>query len=104
MGECTNHRTKLNMSLIETIETKQTSLGEAPHWCPIENVLYFLDILNAEIFRYDPVSNKCTSVKVPGDQSVGFVIPKQGYEGKTFVIGRGSERCELDWNSKDNCS
>ena len=55
---------KLNMSSIETIETKQTSLGEAPHWCPIENVLYFLDILNAEIFRYDPVSNKCTSVKV----------------------------------------
>ena len=52
------------MTSIEIIKTKQTALGEAPHWCPVENVLYFLDILNAEIFRYDPVSNKCTSVKV----------------------------------------
>ena len=52
------------MTSIEIIKTKQTSLGEAPHWCPKENVLYFLDILNADIFRYDPVSKTCTSVKV----------------------------------------
>ena len=52
------------MASIEIIKAKQTALGEAPHWCPKENALYFLDILNAEIFRYDPVTNKCTSVMV----------------------------------------
>ena len=36
---------KTTMTSIEIIKTKQTSLGEAPHWCRTENVLYFLDIL-----------------------------------------------------------
>ena len=52
------------MASIEIIKAKQTALGEARHWCPKENALYFLDILNAEIFCYNPVSNECTSVKV----------------------------------------
>ena len=36
---------------IEVIEKAvQTTLGEAPHWCPEEQVLYYVDIIKGKVY------------------------------------------------------
>ena len=36
---------------IEVIEkAAQTTLGEAPHWCPEEQVLYYVDIIKGKVY------------------------------------------------------
>jgi sugar lactone lactonase YvrE len=42
--------------MIECIWSAQTILGEAPFWCQKEGVLYWLDIIGKNIFRFDPKS------------------------------------------------
>ena len=39
-------------------------LGEAPHWCPKEQVLYFVDIFNSRLLRYNPSNGVCNYVTV----------------------------------------
>ena len=41
---------KMAMPKIEVVkEVPQCTLGEAPHWCPEEQVLYFVDIIKGAI-------------------------------------------------------
>lgn len=42
--------------MIECIWPAETILGEAPFWCPEEKVLYWLDIVGKNIYRFDPES------------------------------------------------
>ena len=54
-------------SKIEIIkEVPQCALGESPHWCSEEQVLYFVDILKSRVLRFDPVSRICNFVTVSG--------------------------------------
>ena len=40
------------MPKIEVVkEVPQCTLGEAPHWCPEEQVLYFVDIIKGAIHK-----------------------------------------------------
>ena len=40
------------MPKIEVVkEVPQCTLGEAPHWCPEEQVLYFVDIFKGTIHK-----------------------------------------------------
>ena len=85
---------------IEVIsEAIQTTLGEAPHWCPEEQVLYYVDIIKGRVYRYDPRKRKCDFVDVSGGLPIGFVIPVKGQKGQDFLIGRGPDLCKLKWNS-----
>jgi len=87
---------------IQVIEkAAQTTLGEAPHWCPEEQVLYYVDIIKGRIYRYDPRKRKCDFVDVSGGLPIGFVIPIKGQEGR-FLIGHGPDLCKLIWNSQRN--
>ena len=40
------------------------SLGEAPHWCQKEQVLYFVDIFQSRVLRYNPSKEFCNYVTV----------------------------------------
>ena len=40
------------------------SLGEAPHWCQKEQVLYFVDIFKSRVLRYNPLNEFCNYVTV----------------------------------------
>ena len=45
-------------------EATRCQLGEGPHWCSKEQVLYYVDILKGRVLRYDPSSRQCHHVDV----------------------------------------
>jgi sugar lactone lactonase YvrE len=45
------------MSSVEHIVSVQSCLGEGPIWHPTEQVLYWLDIVNGQLHRYDPTDH-----------------------------------------------
>jgi sugar lactone lactonase YvrE len=47
-----------NMDSVEHVVSAQNKLGEGPIWHPSEQVLYWLDILQSCLQRYDPKSKK----------------------------------------------
>lgn len=83
-------------------EAIRCELGEGPHWCPKEQVLYFVDILKGKVLRYDPTKRECHYVTVYGQDPVGFVVPVKDHEGQQFMIGRGRDLCLLNWNTEQN--
>jgi sugar lactone lactonase YvrE len=41
--------------IIKVVDTGYTCLlGEAPHWSAVEQTLYYVDIYNCRVLRYDP--------------------------------------------------
>jgi D-xylonolactonase len=52
------------------------SLGEGPVWDSEQRCLYWVDILENKIYRYDPADNTFQSWSTP--EQVGFVILKHG--------------------------
>jgi sugar lactone lactonase YvrE len=44
------------MSEVEQVVASQCELGEGPIWHPVEQVLYFLDIYQGKLHRFDPRS------------------------------------------------
>lgn len=66
-------------------------LGECPLWSPIENVLYFADIKDGRLHRFDPAGGEHTSIHLP--EEIGcFGIARGG----GFVAGLRSGVWLLD--------
>lgn len=49
------------MANVEHMVSSQCKLGEGPVWHPVEQVLYWLDIYNGQLHRFDPSSSQHTS-------------------------------------------
>jgi len=73
-------------------------LGEGPHWDDLEGCLYYVDIPQGRVLRYDPKSNCTSYVNVYGNDPVSFVVPIRGKEGQEFMIGRARDLCRLHWD------
>ena len=67
----------------KTIINCHNELGEGPIWHPMENRLYWVDILEKKIQRYDPVSNDYQVF------SVGQMITAIGLRGGSNFITAG---------------
>ena len=67
---------------ITTLVDCQNELGEGPVWCPIENVLYWLDIKGKSIWRHHPASGKTESWATP--EEPGSMALRQN--GKGLVV------------------
>lgn len=72
------------MSSVEHVVSCHSKLGEGPIWHPIENVLYWLDIVQARLHRFDPEVGQHKAVDlgvVTGSMGVraggGFVMATQ---------------------------
>lgn len=65
------------------------TLGEGPVWVGREQALWFVDIKQKRLYRFDPATNGLTSWDVPSQ--IGWVLPASG---GGFVVGmqRGIER------------
>ncbi|MBT6829641.1 MAG: SMP-30/gluconolactonase/LRE family protein [Rhodospirillaceae bacterium] len=57
-------------------------LGEGPVWCPVENVLYWLDIRGKSIWRHHPASGKTENWATP--EQPGSMALRQN--GKGLVV------------------
>jgi|ERR1017187_9707956 D-xylonolactonase len=65
------------MALLECIADYCCKMGENPLWHPLEKRLYWCDIPNGRIFRYDPASRiheKCYEGRSVG----GFTVQDDG--------------------------
>ncbi len=85
---------------IEVAASVGCVLGEGPHWSSDEDSLYFVDILNKEILRYNDKTKevKRLKVKARGGDLVTFVIPLVKSEPNQFLIGLGRQVANLTWN------
>ena len=57
---------------VEHVCASQAELGEGPVWHPDENVLYFLDITQGCLYRFDPLSAQHSK------QYLGVVVGSMG--------------------------
>ncbi|MCF6278325.1 MAG: SMP-30/gluconolactonase/LRE family protein [Anaerolineales bacterium] len=64
----------------------QNQLGENPLWHPVEQCLYWEDILGGKIFRYDP-RTAATETVYHGETVGGFTFQAQG--GLLLFMARG---------------
>nr|XP_046478757.1 regucalcin-like [Neodiprion pinetum] len=84
---------------IKIVHNEKLGLGEGPYWDHVAQVLYYVNVLESTIFKYEPSTEKFTQVIVDKDKksSVSFVIPVEGIKDK-FVIGYGNKLALLTWN------
>lgn len=84
---------------IEAIDDKQLIIGEGPHWDAEAQVLYYVDILDSTVYKYDARTKKVTHVLVDKEKKkvVSAVIPVAGTTDK-FIIGYGAQVALLTWN------
>lgn len=75
-------------------------LGEGPHWDQASQKLYFVDIEDQKILRYDPATG-VANFAVVGNGPVGFVIPVQGARNK-FVAGSATDVVLVSWDGEKN--
>ena len=55
------------MAALECVLDCKAELGEGPVWDPQENVLYWVNIKDHEIHRFDPSTGKDINWKTPAD-------------------------------------
>ena len=58
------HKAMTTPQIEVVTEAIRCKLGEGPHWCPKEHVLYYVDILQGRVLRYDPENRQCHYVTV----------------------------------------
>ncbi|XP_017463957.1 PREDICTED: regucalcin-like [Rhagoletis zephyria] len=82
---------------LEELPNSHGLLGEGPHWDIETQSLYFVDIDNAKLFRYDYEQNKTYSAIVEGENLASFIIPVDGESGK-FAVGCGRRVAVVAWD------
>lgn len=84
---------------VEIIQEEKLRLGEGPHWDHEAQALYYVDILESTVFKYDPSTKKITRVIVDKKTKtpVGWVIPVAGSKDK-FAIAYGRTIAVLTWD------
>lgn len=70
------------------------ALGEGPHWDDRCQQLLFVDILNREIHRWDPVTEHDDMKRV--DDVIGVAVPRR--QGG-YVLGLGRRFVDFDWDT-----
>jgi sugar lactone lactonase YvrE len=63
---------------VELIVDSKSLLGEGPAWDREKELLYWVDILQKEIHRYDPVQHENTTIQI--GQSPGAIAPRDSGE------------------------
>uniref|UniRef100_A0A2S2QZ38 Regucalcin n=1 Tax=Sipha flava TaxID=143950 RepID=A0A2S2QZ38_9HEMI len=77
-------------------------LGEGPHWDPLTQSLYFVDLHRARVNRYHPETNGyfiATIDDYEGD--VSLIIPAEG-KNNNFVVGLGPSIGIIEWDGRSN--
>jgi D-xylono/L-arabinono-1,4-lactonase len=81
------HSKLISASDVDVVANYHCELGEGPLWHPLEERLYWTDILGGRIFQYDPISqqHKCMEV---GRNVCGFTFERDG--GLLLFMDRGA--------------
>jgi len=79
------------MSEVRPVWELEAELGEGPVWVERDNALWFVDIKERKIHRYDPADGSTGSWRSP--EQIGFLFPA---EGGGFVAGLQSGLYHFD--------
>uniref|UniRef100_T1H3P8 SMP-30/Gluconolactonase/LRE-like region domain-containing protein n=1 Tax=Megaselia scalaris TaxID=36166 RepID=T1H3P8_MEGSC len=82
---------------VEPLPNSVADLGEAPHWDIATQNLYYVDIVNGKLLRYDYNENKVYHCKIENVSVVGFVVPVEG-EANQFVVGAERDISIVEWD------
>ncbi|XP_055844649.1 regucalcin-like [Episyrphus balteatus] len=82
---------------VEPLPNSQGLLGEGPHWDIEKQSLYFVDIENAQVLRYDYAQNKTYRCQIENEKLASFIIPIEGAINK-FVVGIGRRISIITWD------
>lgn len=88
------------MAKVEQITcVSPSTLLEGPHWVSSTQNLYFCDIIESTIFRYDYNADKCYKANIEGEigTKVGFIVPVEGKPNQ-FVVGLGPRFVLIQWD------
>jgi D-xylonolactonase len=66
------------MRELELIADYGCVVGEGPMWHPLEQRVYWLDIVTGRLFRYDPASGQHEQVYEAGEAIGGFTVQADG--------------------------
>ncbi|XP_066581063.1 regucalcin-like isoform X2 [Prorops nasuta] len=86
-----------NCYMIQKI-TEPLLLGEGPHWDASQQVLYFVDITNSTIHKYNPRTDKHDYTVIAGGP-VTFIIPITGTSNE-FLVSTGLDIRHIIWNGE----
>jgi len=82
---------------VEPLPNSVADLGEGPHWDIATQNLYYVDIVNGKLLRYDFNENKVYHCKIENVSVVGFVVPVEG-EPNHFVVGAERDISVVEWD------
>ncbi|MEM7120088.1 MAG: SMP-30/gluconolactonase/LRE family protein [Pseudomonadota bacterium] len=78
----------------ERIGTASYRLGEGPLWDHDNGTLYWLDLLQPGVFRYDPSSGDIDGWELPGDVGGSMALREKG--GAVIAMDRGFHFFDFD--------
>ena len=62
---------------IECVGESTNTMGEGPLWDPVESILYWVDMLEKEVWSYSPSTGKTRTWPVPKEIGA-FALTEQG--------------------------
>lgn len=77
--------------IVNCVLPAQATLGEGPVWCPRTQALYWIDILDCKVHRYDPATGRDMSVTVPS-----YIGSLALTEGDRLLVALQHELCWLN--------
>jgi gluconolactonase len=83
-----------------TTKTQRMECGEGPHWDVARQSLYFVDILDPAVFRYDARKGKIYKATIEDDDSpISFIVPVENTTDE-FVISAKRRLLLIRWDGK----
>lgn len=82
------------MSVTIEIPNVTRQLGEGPHWEDSTGTLVFIDSLEKQLFKWNPVIKDISSVKLDG--TIGSVVPCRN---GGYLVGLGRTISHFDWET-----
>ncbi|XP_062711174.1 regucalcin [Aedes albopictus] len=82
---------------VEMLPSPLTTVGEGPVWDVDRQSLYYVDIIESAILRYDPAENRTYRATVDGAPSVTMIIMIQGNPDH-FILGTGNKLSLVQWD------
>ncbi|KAL5279629.1 RGN.2 family protein [Megaselia abdita] len=74
-----------------------SGIGEQPHWDSSTQSLYYVDVENAVLLRYNSQENKVHRCKVENVEFTSFIVPVEG-KPNIFAVGCGRDINLIEWN------
>ncbi|KAJ8960667.1 hypothetical protein NQ314_006059 [Rhamnusium bicolor] len=88
---------KTKMSKLEILPiSKPLDVGTRIHWDEETQSLYYVDVPNSSVYKYDANTGETTQAKV-GNEPLAFMFPAEGSNTK-FIAGLGRKFVFVEWD------